>query len=47
MEHGVNKHIKKHTYLQFNSLINLEFGKRTKAIAFADDLLIAVRANTV
>jgi hypothetical protein len=33
--------------IQYNSLLNLEFGKRTKTIAFADDLLIAVRAETV
>ena len=33
--------------IQFNSLLNLKFGKRTKAIAFADDLLIAVRAENV
>jgi hypothetical protein len=29
----------------FNSLLNLDFGKRTKVIAFADDLLIAVKAG--
>jgi len=33
--------------IQYNSLINLEFGKRTKAIAFADDLQILVRMETV
>ena len=33
--------------IQYNSLLNLEFGKRTKAIAYADDLLIAVKAETV
>lgn len=32
--------------IQFNSLVNLDFGKRTKAEAFADDLLIAVKADT-
>ena len=32
---------------QYNSLLNLEYGKRTKAIAFADDLIIAVRVETV
>ena len=32
--------------IQYNSLLNLDFGKRTKAIAFADDLLIAVKAET-
>ena len=33
--------------IQYNLLLNLEYGKRTKAIAFADDLLIAVRVETV
>jgi len=33
--------------IQYNSLLNLEFEKRTKAIAFADDLIIVVRAKTV
>jgi hypothetical protein len=33
--------------IQFHSLLNLDFGKQTKAIAFADDLLITVRAKTV
>jgi hypothetical protein len=33
--------------IQYNSLLNLEFGKRTKAIAIANDLLIAVGAETV
>jgi len=33
--------------IQFNSLLNLNYGKRTKAIAFADDLLIAIRAGNV
>jgi len=28
-------------------LLNLEFEKRTNAIAFADDLIIAVRTETV
>ena len=32
--------------VQYNSLLNLNYGKRTKAIAFADDLLIAVRSET-
>jgi hypothetical protein len=32
--------------IQFNSLRNLDFGKRTKAIAFAHDLLIAVKVGT-
>jgi hypothetical protein len=31
--------------MQFNSLLNLKFGKRTKAIAFANDLLIVARAE--
>jgi len=33
-----------HTFI---SLLNLNYGKRTKAIAFADDLKIAVRAGNV
>jgi len=33
--------------VQFNSLLNLNYGKRTKAIAFADDLIIAVREGNV
>ena len=33
--------------IQYNSLLNLEFGKRTKAIAYADDLLTAVKAETI
>jgi len=30
--------------IQYNSLFNLEFRKQTKALAFADDLLIALKA---
>jgi len=33
--------------IQYNSLLNLEFKKRTKAIAYADDLSIVVRAEAV
>jgi len=33
--------------IKYNALLNLHYGKRTKAIAFADDLLIAVRAENV
>jgi hypothetical protein len=33
--------------IQYNSLLNLEFGKRTKAIAVANDLIITVRPETV
>jgi hypothetical protein len=33
--------------IQYNSTLNLEYGKRTKAIAFADDLLIVVTAEIV
>jgi len=33
--------------IQYNTLRNLEFGKRTKAIDLDDDLLIAVRAENV
>jgi hypothetical protein len=32
--------------IQYNSLLNLDFGKRTKAAAFADDLLIAIKAES-
>ena len=32
--------------VQYNSLPNLEFLKRTKIIGFADDLIIQVRAET-
>jgi len=33
--------------IKYNPLLIQHFGKRTKAIAFADDLLIAVRAENV
>jgi len=33
--------------IKYNSLLKLHYGKRTKAIAFADDLLIAVRTENV
>jgi hypothetical protein len=33
--------------IQYNSLLNLDYAKWTKAIAYADDLLIAVRAATI
>ena len=33
--------------IQYNSLLNLDFMNRTKAIAFADDLIIAVKGETV
>jgi len=33
--------------IQFDSLLNLNYGKSTKAITFADDLIIAVRAGNV
>ena len=33
--------------IQYNSLLNLEFMKQTKAIAFADDLLIAMKAESI
>jgi len=33
--------------IQYNSLLNLEFRKQTKAIAFTDDLLIAVKAESI
>jgi ribonuclease HI len=33
--------------IQYNSLLDLEFRKQTKVIAFADDLLIAVKAEGI
>ena len=33
--------------IQYNSLVNLNYAKWTRAIAFADDLLITVKAVTV
>ena len=33
--------------IQYNSLLNLEFRKQTKVIAFAEDLLIAVKAESI
>jgi ribonuclease HI len=33
--------------IQYNSLLNLKFTSRTKAVAFADDLIPAIRAETV
>ena len=33
--------------IQYNSLLNLNFRKQTKAIAFADDVLIAVKAESI
>jgi hypothetical protein len=33
--------------IQYNSLHNLEFRKQTKVIAFADDLLIVVKAESI
>jgi hypothetical protein len=33
--------------IQYNSLLNLDFRKQTKTIAFADDLLIAVKAESI
>ena len=33
--------------IQYNSLLNMNFAKWTRAIAFADDLLIVVKASTV
>jgi len=32
--------------LQFNSLLQLEFTKNTKVIAYADDLMIFVKGTT-
>ena len=33
--------------IQYNSLLNLNFAKQTKAIAFADDLILVTRGKTV
>jgi hypothetical protein len=33
--------------IQYKSPLNLEFGKQTKVIAFADDLLIVVKAESI
>jgi len=33
--------------IQYNSLLNLNFGKQTKAIAFADDLILVTGGKTV
>ena len=33
--------------IQYNSILNLNFAKWTRVIALADDLLIAVKAETV
>jgi len=33
--------------IQYNSLLNLEIRKQTNVIAFADDFLIAVKAESI
>jgi hypothetical protein len=33
--------------IQYNSLLNLKYAKWTRAMAYADDLLIAIKAATV
>jgi hypothetical protein len=33
--------------IQYNSLLNLKFTRRTKAVAFADDLILVIRGETV
>ena len=33
--------------IQYNSLLNLTFTRRTKAVAFADDLILVIRGKTV
>ena len=33
--------------IQYNSLLNLKFTRRTKVIAFADDLILVIRGETV
>ena len=37
----------RHRNVQYNSLVNLNFVKWTRAIAFADELLVVVKAETV
>ena len=32
---------------QYNYFLNLKFTRRTKALAFADDLILAIRGETV
>ena len=32
--------------IQFNALLNLEYEKQTKMVAFADDVILAVKAET-
>jgi hypothetical protein len=33
--------------IQFNALVNLEYEKQTKNIAYADDVIMAVKVNTI
>jgi hypothetical protein len=33
--------------IQYNSLLNLQFTRRTKAVAFVDDIILAIRGETV
>ena len=33
--------------MQYNSLLELKYMKRTKVVAFADDLIIATRGKSV
>jgi hypothetical protein len=33
--------------IQYNSLLNLKFTRLTKAVAFADDLILVIRCETV
>ena len=33
--------------IQYNSLLNLPFKDRTKVVAFADDLILAIRAGSI
>jgi hypothetical protein len=33
--------------IQYNSILNLQFMKRTKTVAFADDLILAIRSETI
>ena len=33
--------------IQFNALLNLDYEKQTKMVAFADDVILAVKAETI
>jgi len=54
MERGINRGCPQGSFcgpglwnIQYNSLLNLNFGKQSKAIAFANDLILVTRGKTV